>query len=250
MRDILTDIVKQTKDLFGVVKVTGTDTETRLQAVDDDKMFVLNATLAVPVAEFMGEFGISNLGMLDGLLNFPSYRTDEAQLEVVRKTRGKGETVEYFRFVDANGEGAVFRCMSPDLIDTQASVPKIPWDVTLAPQKSKIAEFHKLAGLFNDVDKFFSLHTKKTKGQVDLVFSIGSEDSSSHRSAMVFESGVGGEIKQPLPFNTQQFLSLTKVMGATAMDCSMSLYHKGVLSVTVTTPLATYNYYMRARKEV
>jgi len=246
MRDILTDMVRQTKDLFDVIKVVGTEKTTKLSAVDKDKTLFLAATLTDPLPDFEGEFGISNLGLLDGLLNFTSYKTDTAKFSVKRETKKAGEenieTVTAFVFKDVNGKGATFRTMDPKLIPEQAQIANIPWTVTVVPSKSKIAEFSQLFKILSEVEKSFLVNTEDG----DLVFSIGQQATSTHNASMVFESGVNGELKGDISFDVSQFLSLMKIGGSNPM--TMNITSKGVLGVTVDAPTGKYNYFLRAKR--
>jgi len=249
LRDVLTDIVKQTASLFDVVKVVGSEAETNLQAVDADKTLYLMASLSEAAPEFEGEFGLSSLGLLTGFLNHTSFRAEGATLHAERATLGKGgaETLASIVFKDANGEGATYRCMSAELVGASSPVREIPWDLTITPQKAKVTEFSQLATLLNDVDKNFLVQTRKVKGGYDLVFGIGSAGSSSHSASMVFETGVTTktEVKQPIIFAAKQFLDVMKAAGNN--PTTLSVFHKGVLGLSVQTTLGTYNYYLRAK---
>lgn len=239
MRDILVDLVRQTKDLFGVIKVTGTDDGTKIQAVDNDKTLFLEAMLTTPVPALAGQFGISNLTLLDGLLSFPSYKTEQAKFSVKRETKASEETVTAFIFKDANGKGATFKTMAAHLVAEQAQVNKIGWNVTVTPSKSKVAEFAQLSRLYVD-DKAFKVSTEDG----DLVFALGDDNSATHNASMVFESGVEGELSGEMLFNAAQFLSLMKIAGSHAT--TIKITSKGVLGVSVEAPTGTYNYFLRA----
>jgi len=59
-RDVVQDIVKHTAALgfIQAVKVTGTENETTLDAMDADRTVILKAAVHAPVQEFTGEFGL------------------------------------------------------------------------------------------------------------------------------------------------------------------------------------------------
>jgi hypothetical protein len=246
MRDILNDLVRQTKDLFEIVKVTGTAKETKIEAVDKDKMLFLQAALTNPQADLQGEFGISNLALLEGLLNFPSYRTDDAKFTVRRETKpvagASTETVTAFEFKDANGKGAIYKTMSANLVANQAQIANIPWTLAFVPAKSKIAEFAQLFKVLAEVDKTFKVTTEDG----DLVFGIGDSSTSTHSASIVFESGVSGELKTELVFDISQFLALMRIAGSHTM--TLSITSKGVLGVVIQAPTGTYNYFLRAKR--
>lgn len=242
MREVLTDIVRQTSGLFEILKVTGEDTSTSIKAVDVEKTLFLEASLKEPIPEFVGEFGLTNINLLKGLLDFSSYRTDQAEFTVRRFSNKGKETVEQFEFKDANKKGAVFRLMSAELVPEQATIANIPWDVTFKPNKSKLTEFQQLANLYSEVDKFFGVKTDGT----DLVFYIGDENSATHRASMVFESGITGTITGQVQWSISQFLSVMKL--AAAHDAEVRITHRGVLGVEIETPHGVFKYYLRAKR--
>ena len=66
MRDNLLDLVSHTFDLGCIdqVKVVGTDKETNISGLAEDRSVVVEGTLSNPVAEFIGTFGMPNLSKL------------------------------------------------------------------------------------------------------------------------------------------------------------------------------------------
>jgi hypothetical protein len=239
MRDVLSDVIKQSTGLIDTIKVTGKDTMTRLQGVSEDKTVFVDGRTSAVIPEFSGEFGISNLPLLRGLIEFPSYRTDEATFKIKRRTWKDTSTVEQFEFRDAKGRGADFRCMAPEVVPEQAEITNLTWNVTITPDRSKIAEFQALTNLYKDVDKNFGVSVDG----VALVFSIGSDNSSTHRASMVFADEVSGSLNNGLQFNAGQFLKLLSVAGA---DARLQFSSRGVLSVECDTPHGSYRYYLRA----
>lgn len=242
MRDALADVVKQTIGLIDTIKITGSETETRIQGVDDKKTLFVEAYLRSPIQEMTGEFGLTNLGLLRGLLDFTSYKTEEATFTVKRKEHDGRETVDQLEFRDGRGAGADFRCMSPDRVPEQAEIKNIPWDVTINPiNKGKIAEFQQLSSLYAEVDKNFGV---KTEGG-NLLFFFGDESSSTHRASMVFEEGVGGSINAGLLWPAAQLLQVLKLAGA---EARVRITSRGVLSVEADTEHGSYKYYLRASR--
>src|SRR5271154_3753081 len=98
MRETLSDMVRHVAPHFDKVKVTGTEDSTKIEAGTEDKQLFLVAQFKVSIPEFSGEFGIGSLGLLKGLLDFPSYKTDEAKFRVHRAIREEAERVSEFEF--------------------------------------------------------------------------------------------------------------------------------------------------------
>lgn len=243
MREVLLDLVKQTSGLTEALRVMGTAEETVIKGCDADKTLFIEAVLKEPLAEFEGEFGLSNINLLSGLLNFTNYLTSDATFSVKKKERNGKVTIEQFEFRNpVTGNDADFRMMDPLHVPEQATIPNIPWDVVVTPTKSKIAEFSQLASLYSEVDRNFGVRTVLG----DLQFYIGDEGSSNHRVSMVFETGVKGELKGVLQWNTHQFLAVMKLTGNHPTE--MKITSRGVLSISVETPHGTYNYFLRANR--
>ena len=244
MKDVLLDLVKQTNGLTGALRVTGTDKETVIKGCDETKTLFVEVTLNKPLPEFEGQFGITNLSLLSGLLNFANYCTDDATFSVKKRERDGVQTVEQFEFRNkVTGNEADFRMMDPKHIPEQATIPtSIPWDVQIEPTKSKVTEFSQLSSLYSEVDKNFG--AKVADG--NLIFYIGEEDAANHRVSMKFAEGVQGELKGSLTWQTFQFLSIMKLTGA--HPTTLKITSRGVLGITVTTPHGVYNYFIRANR--
>ncbi len=243
MRYVLSDIVRHTVRLFGKVVITGTETETKISATDEDKTLFLKGTLKQPVPEFAGEFALSDLALLDGLLEFASYKTDTAKFSVVRRAPKAGgeETVTGFKFQDSHGTGSNYRTMSASLAGVVAAIAPIPWDVKVTPSTAKIAEFAKLTSLYSN-DKFGVMTIDG-----NLVMSVGESSDSTHNATMVFATDIIENLKVgDLYFNTSQFLSILKLAGSQLS--TVDITSRGVLGVVIDTPHAGYTYYMRAKR--
>jgi hypothetical protein len=243
MRDAIADVVKQTIGLTAVIKVTGSADATRIQGVDDNKTVFIDGHLRTALPELSGEFGMMNLPLLRGLLEFASYRTEKAKFSVKRKVVGESqvETVEQFEFRDGSGAGADFRCMNPDRVPDQAEIKNIPWDITVTPDKSKIAEFQQIASLYAEVDKNFGAKTENG----NLLFFFGDDNSSTHRASMVFASEIGATLNAGLQWSASQFLQVLKLAGT---EGRIRISGRGVLCVESETAFGSYKYYLRASR--
>lgn len=239
MREILSDVLKQVHGLASVIKVTGTSDQTRFQAVDDKKTLVIDGFAKGAVTGFEGEFGLSNLALLQGLLDFASYRTDTASVSIKRRDWKGSTTVEQIEFRDAKGLGADFRCMAPEAVPDQATLTKISWDIEFVPDRGKLAEFQKLVTLCKEVDENFSVKIEDG----NLIFTIGTASAATHRASMAFHEVAGKTLRAGLQFNSAQFLKLLSVSGS---EGTLALSERGLLSVACETEYGSYRYYLRA----
>lgn len=243
-REVITEVVKKIGGLGIVetIKVTGTDESTKIEAIDTDKTVIIKANLKEAIPELAGEFGISSLQLLSGLLNFPTYKTEKATFTVKARVRDGKSTPEEFEFRDENDQGSNFRLMDGKLAPEQPVVADIKWDVVVTPTKSKLQEFGSLAGLCSQIDEYFSVQTVDG----NLVVRFGEEMSSNHRSSMVLVENVTGELKGELLWPITQFLSVLKM--ADGSDYTVAITSKGALCVKVNTDTATYQYILPARR--
>ena len=244
LNQILKDVMKKIGGLGFVdtIKVSGDDTVTKIEAVDNDKTVIIKATLNKNQDSLKGEFGISSLPLLSGLLNFSSYQTDDATFNVKRRVINGKEVPEELEFRDANGLGSNFRLMSGSLVPEQPLVADIKWDVSFVPTKSKIQEFASLASLYSQFDQFFSVKT--IDGNV--VLAIGEEGAATHRASMVFSEDVEGELRGELLWPIAQFLSILKM--ADGNNYSLNITSKGAMQISVQTEHAEFKYILPARR--
>jgi hypothetical protein len=243
MKDVLADIVKQSMGVTTMLRVIGTNKSTIIKGAHESNTLFIEGELKQPIPEFVGEFGLSNLGLLKGLLDFASYRTDKATFRVKRMKTEDGETVEQLQFRDEHGVGSDYRATSPRALPTHPTIPNIPWDVTLIPSRSKLAEFSKLASLFKEIANF-GVRTENG----NLLLTFGSSNDASNHGEMVFETGVSGMMRGNVVWTTSAF---SQVMSLVAdRDATLRFTNKGVIGVQVETDHATYRYYLRGMTAV
>ena len=103
MRDHLLDIVKNTYGLgiIDLVKVSGTDSETTIEALAEDRSVIVQAKLNGPVAEFIGTFGMPNLGKLNTILGIPEYK-DNAKISITKQERNGEQVAVGLHFENAS----------------------------------------------------------------------------------------------------------------------------------------------------
>lgn len=241
MREIIADIVKQASGLVDIIKVIGTAESTRLEALDQEKTLIIVGKLKTPVKELEGVFGLTNLGLLKGLLDFSSYKTDKASFSVKRGTIGGESVPEQFEFKDGAGAGSTFRLMAGALCPDQAAIANVPWDVSVQPSRAKIAEFQQLASLYNEVDKHFGAKTEDG----NLLFTIGDDNSSMHRASAVVAEDVKGELRGGMQYSTHHFMSVMRIAGN---NPTVRLTTRGVLCVEVESTHGNWTYYVRAKR--
>jgi hypothetical protein len=239
LRNQLTDIIRQVAPLFKKIKITGDATSTKIEAFDDDKILFVVATLKEPVPEFRGEFGIGSLTMLGGLLNFASYKTDDATLKVHRSE--SGDYVSEFEFRDKNRGFTRFTTMNPRLVE-QPQITNIPWNVSARPTKASIAELTQLAGYLSEVDTMFGVKVENKT----LFVTIGGGANGTHTSSVAFATDIEADFTAPtVTYNTRHLLAVLKNSGPNPSEVRFS--SRGVAGITIETDYGIYNYYLRAK---
>ncbi|MNK39754.1 hypothetical protein D3C87_583740 [compost metagenome] len=246
MREKLLDIIKHTSGLGFVesVRVTGSDTSTVFEAMDDERTIIIRAELKQPEPSLKGEFGMRNLGMLQGLLNHAPYKADGAKIDIKRKENAGVDAPEQFEFTAESGKDtAKFRFMSASLLPAQAQLKHNSWDITVDPTDSKIQEFSNLASIFGGVEQFFSVTT--TDG--DLQIQIGEAGGSNHSTSMTFAEGVSGNIRTTLYWPINQVLTVLKV--GKGEKPQIQIMDLGALRINLETDHAKYSMIFPARKK-
>ena len=241
MREFLNEILRQSVGLFEKIKVIADEEAVNIHAVSDDQLLFLNAKLK-PCSDLIGQFGLSNLDILHGLLEFPSYRTDNAKLIVKRDTKPKvGETVVAFNFVDQNGNGARYATMSPLLIDTDATIPKIDWEIETTPTRSRISEFSKLVSLYKSISKEFKVKVMDK----NLILMLGENHDTTHDARVLFASDIEGKLSnESMKYSSDLFLNVLRIANGNNVP-KISISGRGPMKISLITDLGTYEYTMR-----
>lgn len=251
MRETLHDIVKHTGDLgfIETVKITGSSTETLVEAMDNDRTVIVKGQLLKADPTFDGEFGMSHLGVLKNFVTNPLFKADDSGLTVKRRERNGKQTPEEITFTGLAGKtSATFRLMSADLIPEQAKFLGAQWDVEVDPSASKLKELQNLASALAAFESFFMVKTvENDEGVNELRFYIGDEGSSMHRAYLTIGEGIEGKLSGDLHWPIAQVLQILK-LGADE-NLKLQFSSRGALQITMTSPTAEYKYILPARKK-
>jgi hypothetical protein len=243
MRDHLLDIVKNTYGLgiIDLIKVTGTAEETAIEALAEDRSVIVQGKLNGPVSEFVGTFGMPNLGKLNTILGIPEYK-ENAKIELSTQDRN-GETVPTgLHFENAAGDFKNdYRFMSQEVISDKLKSVKmraVNWGVEFEPSVASIQRLKFMASANSEETVFTA---KKEGTELKLFFG----DHSTHAGNFVFHPDCAGALTKSLSFPVTAVISILNLAG----DKKVSLSDDGVLQITVNTGLATYNYLLPAQSK-
>ena len=240
MRDHLLDLVEHTHDLgcIDLVKITGTDKETAIFGVAEDRSVVVEGAFANPVADFIGTFGMPNLSKLKVLLNLGEYKED-AKLTITSKNTGAPDGIN---FENKTGDFKNnYRFMASEIVSEKAKTVKfkgVNWNVEFTPSIASIQRL-KMQAAANAEELNF---TAKTEGN-DLKFFFG--DHSTHAGNFVFQHDVNGSLKRAWAWPVKIVIGILDLTG----DKTFRISDEGAAQITVNSGLATYNFILPAQSK-
>lgn len=241
MKDILTDIVAHTHSLafLPLVKITGTDAETLIEAMAENRSVILTAKTHGPVDEFKGVFGMPNLDKLKLHLNYDEYK-ENAKIEMTNIVKDGEEIPAGIHFENATGDFSnEYRFMNSDIINEKLKTIKFKgasWDIEIEPSLSSIQRL-KYQSQAHSEESVFQVKTDNN----NLVFYFG--DSNTHAGSFVFASDVQGKLKQIWSWPVLQVMGILNLDG----DKVMRISDQGAMKITVNSGLASYDYILPAQ---
>ena len=243
MRDYLLDIVKNTYGLggIGLVKVVGTDAETAIEALAEDRSVIVQGKLNNPVPEFIGTFGMPNLDKLNIILGISEYK-DNAKITLTKQDRNGESVAVGLHFENAAGDFKNdYRFMSQEIVNDKLKTVKmraVNWNVEFEPTVANIQRLKFMASANAEETNF----TAKTEnGDLKLYFG----DHSSHAGNFTFQSGVSGSLSKSWSWPVAAVIAILNLPG----DKTVRISDEGAAQITVNTGLATFNYILPAQSK-
>ena len=240
MRDHLLDLVEHTHKIgvIDLIKITGTDQETAIFGIAEDRTVILEGKYTNPVPEFIGLFGMPNLDKLSILLNLAEYK-EGAELAVTTKDTG---ALDGITFQNATKDFKnTYRFMLAEHVTQKAKDVKfrgVPWHVEFEPTVAAIQRL-KMQAQANAEEVNFQAKTENG----DLKFYFG--DHSTHAGNFVFQPGVTGTLKRTWAWPIKQIISILDLTG----DKIMRISDDGAAQITVDSGLAVYTYIIPAQSK-
>jgi hypothetical protein len=237
MKDYLQDIVQHTHSLgiIDLVKIVGSDSQTVIEAVGEERTVIVQAQFHNPVPEFIGTFGMPNLGKLNTILNIPEYK-DDARLTITKKD----DAPTGIHFENATGDFKNdYRFMSAEIVNDQLKTVKfkgVRWGVEIEPSVAAIQRL-KFQAQANSGETTFIARVENN----NLVFYFG--DHSSHAGNFVFAHDVAGSLSKAWSWPLSAVISILSLSG----DKMIRFSDEGAAQITVDSGLAIYNYILPAQ---
>jgi hypothetical protein len=236
MKDHLQDIVQNVHGLGNIdsAKITGTDTETVLSTISEDRSVIVQARFHNPVPEFIGTFGLPTLGKLKTILDIPEYRED-ATISIERRDIDGEEVPASITFENKIADFTnTYRLMTPGVVNEKLKNLKFKgasWDVEFTPSVASIQRL-KFQAQANSDENCFTARTEKN----NLKFYFG--DHSTHAGNFVFHPGVSGKLSKDWKWPVGAFSSILSLVG----DKTIKISDAGVSMITVKTGMAEYEF--------
>jgi hypothetical protein len=243
MRDYLLDLVEHTHDLgcIDTIKITGDANETLIAGVAEDRSVVVTGKFLVPVAEFVGLFGMPNLEKLKILLNIQEYK-ENAKISILTQDRNGVQIPSSMQFKNASGDFKNnYRFMTAEIVEEKLKTAKfrgVNWHVEFEPTQLGIQRL-KMQATANAEEKVFQAKTDGT----NLKFFFG--DHSTHSGEFVFQSDISGALKRAWSWPVKQVIGILDLTG----DKIMKISDDGAAQITVNSGIAEYNYILPAQQK-
>ena len=241
MKDYLQDIVQHTHGLgiIDLVKITGTDSDTTINSVAEDRSVIVEAKFKSAHPDFIGTFGMPNLAKLNTILNIPEYRED-AKLSVNTQTKDGVSVPAGVHFENKAGDFKNdYRFMAEEVINDKLKSVKfkgVKWTVDVVPTAASIQRMKFMASANSEETTFVA----KTENG-DLKFYFG--DVASHAGNFVFQTGVAGMLQKSWKWPVSAVISILSLPG----DKTFKIADEGAAMITVDSGLAEYSYIIPAQ---
>jgi len=238
MKDNLQDLIQYVHGLGVVelIKVNGTDKQTVVSAIAEDKSVVVEGTFHNPSADFIGTFGMPNLGKLKTILGFDDY-DEHAKINITNNKDGVPSAVHFE--TKAGDFVNDYRLMAKAVVEEKVKDVKFKgaaWNVEFEPSIAGILRLKKQASANSEENNFTA---KTDKGDLKIYFG----DASTHSGNFVFHSDVEGTLSRAWQWPVKVFLAIMDLPGSKTVRIS----DQGAAEITVDSGLATYRYLLPAQ---
>lgn len=247
MKDILQDVISHIDGLKGitVVKVVGSDTETKFFSRPEDRSVIVQAKAKEVLADFKGEFGISNLGKLKTILNLEEYAENSEFKIVTSVLPNETDPVPVALHFETKDKDFVnnFRLMAKTTIDKaypseNLTLKKINWDFEFIPNIASIQRLKRQSAVNNDETTFRMV---TDNGALKIIFGDASTDSGN----FVFQNNINHKIAGDWRWPAEHINVILGLVG----DKKIYFSEKGLLKICVDSGLIEYDFLIPGQKK-
>lgn len=243
IKSAIQDMVKNISStgFFDKIKITATASTVLIEALEREKEVVFKGEFSKPVDSLVGEFGLSNLGLLSHITNDSDFGNADSTLDVNYETRNAQQVPVELAYKNRNRSEIVYRFMSTQLVPPQPKFIEPKWDVTITPSKTSVQQFAWAANGLSNYEQYF---IPKIVNQ-ELKFYIGDDTAANQRGAVLFAENTAGALVGKHKWKIAHVLTVLKLADST--DCSMSFSNQGVIQITVNTGVGEYKFIFLAK---
>lgn len=240
MIDHLKDLLDHTYSLgcINLVKITGTDTETRVEGLAEDRSVIVQAKFHKQVPEFAGTFGMPNMSTLKTILGIDEYK--DGAVITVKQDPEKGPVSMNFR--NASGDFTNdYRFMTKEIVEDMLKTVRfkgVSWDVELEPSVQSIMRM-KFQASANPGEATFVAKTEDS----NLVFYFG--DHSTHSGRFTFAHNITGALTRNWHWPVAHVMSILNLPG----DKILRISDEGAAEIVVDSGIALYNFILPAQSK-
>lgn len=244
--DAFKDIVKHTAGLgfIDMVKLVGTSTDAKVEAIDADKTVVIFGSMYQPIEGIDTTVGLSQIAVLKGYMDFPLFSGDKASTTIITELRNGVTVPTEVKFDSGHGHLSNYRFMSETMVNEQIKVPPFKgatWNITISPEKKNITNLSYFQGVLGGFEKRFVVSVDKGV----LNFHVG--DGPTNRTIVPFAENVTGTMKHQWSWPLSQVLGILK-LSETASTTVMNFSDMGALKIDIDSGLGKYSYILPAGK--
>lgn len=239
--DAFKDIVKHTHSLgfIEMVKVVGTSTDVKLEAIDPDKTVIMYATMKNAIPGIESTVGMSRMSQLKGFMDLHK----DSAVSIVTEQRNGVDIPCEIKFDAGRGDVAYYRFMSETASNEHIKVPAFKgatWNVSVKPEKSKIGRLSAIQGILGGFEKRFSVSVSNG----NLMFSVGA--GPTERTSIPFSEDVQGNLKFAWSWPLTQVLNILKLNDNESV--TMHFSDMGALKIDVESSIGDYSYILPAAR--
>jgi hypothetical protein len=243
LKDYLKDLTTYvaTAGFFDKIKITATGKEILVEAMEKEKEVILKGKFSKPLAEIEGEFGLSNLSLLQTICSDPEFNLKESTVNVIYETKNAEKVPTELAYENKSKSTINYRFMSKQLVPDQPKFLEPKWDVVVTPTKASVQQFAWAANGLASYEQYFI--PKIVDG--NLRFFIGEDDAATQRGGVVFASERTEAFESQHKWKIQQVLGVLKATDNCV--CEMAFSTKGAIQITLDTGVGSYRYIFPAK---
>lgn len=226
---------------FDKIKVTATDKEIVVEAMEKEKEVILKGKFNGTLDELEGEFGLSNLSLLQTITNDPEYTFKESKVDIVYETINGEKMPSELAYENKSKSFINYRFMAKKLVPDQPKFMEPKWDVVITPTKSNVQQFSWAAAGLSTYEQYFI--PKIVDG--NLKFYIGDDTAATQRGGIVFATDRKETFDSQHKWKVQQVLAVLRA--GESCDCEMAFSVKGAIQITFNTGVGVYRYIFPAK---